>query len=84
MAPNELQNGAQWAKNGVQGGFSRFQVFIFRFFVKPLPIWLLSFILSHFYKSSLNLLLEIYLLVLYMSKKWLNIDMEMDLNFAAL
>jgi len=63
MAPDKIKNGAQCC-------FSNFDSRLFRskFLVKLVSISRLSFILSHFHKSSHNLLQEIYL-VLHMPKK---------------
>ena len=63
MVPHDLQIGTRWAKNGAQCCFSNFDSRFFRckFFVKALSMLLPSFTLSHFHKSSPNLLEEIYL-----------------------
>jgi len=65
MAPDKLENGAQHSskmapgklENGAQSCFSKFdcRFCVPKLFVKAVCILLVSFTLSHFYKSTLTL-----------------------------
>jgi len=76
MVPNKLKNSSHCC-------FRNFEpkLVTSKFFVEAVSILLLSFILSHFHKTSPTLLQEIYFLVFRMPNKWKLPEMNMDLGF---